>query len=328
MSRDKDYYKILGVDKNATLEEMKKKYRQLALKYHPDRNKGHKDAEEKFKSINEAYAVLSDPDKRKQYDMFGSAGFKQRYSQEDIFRGFDIGDIFKDFGFTTEDIFSNLFGRRSGQKRGGGFQYSTGGDSFQGTGHDFRDIFGQGSPFGRAEAGPQRGTDLTAEIYISLEEAAKGVTREITTPRGGRRDVLTVKIPPGISDGKKLRLSGKGDNAPTGGPPGDLFLVVRIQDHPIFKREGDDLHVEREIKLSEALLGTTIEVPTLLDGIRRIKVPPCTQSGAKLRLRGTGIPHLDGTGHGDTYLFIKIKIPKTLTKRQRELVETLAKEGF
>ena len=150
MARATDYYKILGVDKQASLEEIKKKYKQLALKYHPDRNKGSKEAEEKFKSINEAYAVLSDPEKRKQYDTFGSTGFRQRYSQEDIFRGFDIGDIFKDFGFTTEDIFANLFGRRSHQRKGTRFHSH---DPYQGMGYDFQDTFGHGTPFGRGEPG-------------------------------------------------------------------------------------------------------------------------------------------------------------------------------
>lgn len=325
MARETDYYKILGVEKNATLDEIKKKYRQLALKYHPDRNKGSKEAEEKFKAINEAYAVLSDPEKRKQYDMFGSSGFHQRYSQEDIFRGFDIGDIFKDFGFTTEDIFSNIFGRRSRQKRASKAQTR---GPFEAMGYGFEEIFGRHGGVDTGGTESLKGLDLTAEIYISLEEAARGATKEITTTRGPKRDTITVKIPAGISDGKKLRLAQKGEPSPHGGPPGDLYLVVRVREHPMFRRQDDDLYFEKEIKLSEALLGTSIEVPTLLNGTRRIKVPPGTQSGAKIRLRGTGIPRLGGAGRGDTYVVIKVRIPTALNKRQKELIESLAAEGL
>ncbi len=325
MAQETDYYKILGVDKNATLDEIKKKYRQLALKYHPDRNKGSKEAEEKFKSINEAYAVLSDPEKRKQYDMFGSTGFRQRYSQEDIFRGFDIGDILKDFGFTTDDIFFNLFGKRGRQRRTSRNQARS---PFESMGYGFEDIFGHGSQFGTREPTQARGQDVTAELSISLEEAARGTTKEITTTRGSHRDTITVKIPAGISDGKKLRLAHKGEPSPFGGPPGDLYLVVHVREHPLFKRQDDDIYIEKEIKLSEALLGTSIEVPTLLNGVRKIRVPAGTQSGAKIRLRGVGIPHLQSGSRGDMYVVIKVRIPSSLSRRQKELVESLAAEGL
>jgi curved DNA-binding protein len=325
MAGSRDYYRILGVDKNVTPEELKKKYRQLALKYHPDRNKGEKAAEEKFKEISEAYAVLSDPEKRRQYDTFGSAQFHQRYSQEDIFRGFDLGDILRDFGFSGGDLFDNLFGRtrRPRTKRGYRAQQSP----FGSEGNGFQDFFGGSQPFGTEPRTDPRGVDVSAEITISLEEAARGPTKNITVSHGGRRETLSVRIPAGIADGKKLRLSGKGEPGPGGGA-GDMYLTVRLQDHPLFRRENDDIHVEKEIKLSDALLGTTIEVATLLDETRKVRVPPGTSPGSKIRLRGMGMPHMDGSGRGDAYVTIRIVLPKSLSKQQRRLAEELAREGL
>ncbi|RLB05825.1 MAG: J domain-containing protein [Deltaproteobacteria bacterium] len=318
----KDYYKILGVSKNATLEEIKKAYRQLALKYHPDRNKGNKEAEERFKEINEAYAVLSDPEKRRQYDTFGAEGFHQRFSREDIFRGFDIGDILKDLGFSTSDIFTTLFG--GGKKRGFRYttftspfgRYSTGDEGF-----DFVDYFTRGG------AGPSKGRDMIYDLTITLEEAAKGTEKVISIRRDGKIEQLAIKIPPGIDTGKKLRVPGKGERGTGGGPPGDLYVRVQVQDHPLFHREGDDIHIEREINFSEAVLGTTIEVPTL-NGIKKVKIPPGTSGNKKLRLKGEGIPHLKGGGRGDAYVRISIRVPKKLTSKQRELIEALSKEGI
>lgn len=326
MAAAKDYYKILGVGKNATPEEMKKQYRKLAMEYHPDRNKGNKQAEEKFKEINEAYAVLSDPKKRKQYDTFGSAGFHQRYSQEDIFQGFDIGDILKDFGFTTDDVFGSLFGRgRRGGGRAGRRQRSPFGAA---QGFDFQNVFSQAGRHGFGEPQPPRGADRTTEIPITLEEAAQGCTKELSLASGGKKQGLHVKIPVGIQDGNKLRLAGKGEPGPAGAPPGDLYLSVRVQPHPVFRREKNDLHLEREIKLSEALLGTSIEVPTLLGGPRKVRVPPGTQPGAKIRLPGLGMPGRGNAPQGDTYVTLRVSVPKHLNDRQRELVEALAREGL
>ncbi len=318
----KDYYKILGVYKKATLEEIKKTYRQLALKYHPDRNKGNKEAEEKFKEINEAYAVLSDPEKRRNYDTFGAEGFRQRYTQEDIFRGFDIGDILKEFGFGTSDIFSTLFGGG----RSGGFRYTTftgpfGQHTTGGEGFDAADYFS------RSGARPSKGRDMIYDLTVTLEEAAGGAKKPISVQRDGKIEQISVKIPPGIDTGKKLRIAGKGERGAAGGPPGDLYVLVNVQKHPLFTREGDDIYIDREIKFSEAALGTTLEVPTL-NGIKKVKVPPGTSGNTKLRLRGEGIPHLKGKGKGDAYVRIFIKIPKKLTSKQKELVETLAKEGL
>ena len=299
----KDYYEMLGVSKNASDEEMKRAYRKLAMKYHPDRNPNKKEAEERFKELNEAYAVLSDKEKRKQYDTFGKEGFHQRYTQEDIFRGFDF-----------EDIFSNLFGGRGRREtRSGGRG-----------GFDFGDVFSRAYQGGRA---PQKGEDVLYELPITLEEAALGGEKRISIPKNGRVEEISVRIPAGIPSGKKLRVAGKGMEGKNGGPSGDLYLQVSVKNHPIFDREGDDLIVEKEIIFSEAVLGTTIEVPTL-EGTKKVKVPPGTQSHTKMRLRGLGISHFQGTGKGDEYIKVIVKVPKRVTDKSRKLIEELAKKGF
>jgi curved DNA-binding protein len=323
----RDYYEVLGVKKSATGEEIKKAYRKLAMKHHPDRNPGNKQAEDRFKEINEAYAVLSDKEKRHQYDQFGPSGFSQRYSQEDIFRGFDIGDLFKDLGFSTGDVFSRIFGGRAG--RGARVQYG-----------GFEDLFGQrggpGQDFGGrfGEAGyrapgpmPQRGQDIQSEINLTFEEAARGGEKKIKFSRGGRVEEVTVKIPPGIENGKKLRLAGKGIEGPAGHPPGDFYLKVNVGEHPRFQREGHNIIVDQEIKISEALLGTTLEVPTL-DGPKRIKIPPGTQSHSRVRLKGFGLPQLGGGAKGDEFVRILIRYPKNLSEKQKRLAEELKKEGL
>ena len=301
----RDYYDILGVNKNASDEELKKAYRKLAMKYHPDRNPNKKEAEERFKEVNEAYAVLSDKEKRKQYDTFGQEGFRQRFSQEDIFRGFDF-----------EDIFSNLFGGR------GRREFRSGGRG----GYDFSDLFGRGGyqDMGRM---PQKGEDMYYEWPITLEEAAFGGEKKVSLPKGGKVEEIYVKIPPGIPSGKKLRVAGKGVAGRNGGPPGDLYLQISIRNHPIFVREGDDLVVEKEIVFSEAVLGTTMEVPTL-EGMKKIKVPPGTQCHTKMRLKGLGVPHFQGTGRGNEYVKVIVKVPKRVGEKTRRVIEELAKEGI
>jgi len=300
----KDYYEILGVVKNASDEEIKRSYRKLAMKYHPDRNPNKKEAEERFKELNEAYAVLSDKEKRKQYDTFGKEGFQQRFSQEDIFRGFDF-----------EDIFSNLFGGR------GRREYRSAGRG----GGDFGDFFSRG--FQGAGRAPQKGEDALYELPITLEEAAIGGEKRISVPKNGRVEEINVRIPAGIPSGKKLRVAGKGKEGVRGGPPGDLYLQVAVRNHPTFEREGDDIIVEKEINFSEAALGTTIDVPTL-EGTKKVKIPPGTQSHTKMRLRGLGVPHFRGTGNGDEYVKVIVKVPKRMTDKSRRLIEDLAKEGI
>jgi curved DNA-binding protein len=302
----RDYYDILGVSKNASYEELKRAYRKLAMKYHPDRNPNKKEAEERFKEINEAYAVLSDKEKRKQYDTFGAEGFRQRFTQEDIFRGFDF-----------DDLLSNLFGGRG--KR----EFRFGGKG----GSDFGDFFS--GQYGHRDMGrmPQKGEDILYELTISLEEAAFGGEKRISYRKNGRVEEVSVKIPRGIPSGKRLRLTGKGIEGKNGGPPGDLYLQVSIAEHPIFSRERDDLIVEKEINFSEAVLGTTIEVPTL-EGMKKVKIPPGTQSHTKMRLKGLGIPHFQKEGKGDEYVKVIVRIPNRVTEKSRGLIQELAKEGL
>jgi len=283
----RDYYEILGVKKSATADEIKKAYRKLAVKYHPDKNPGDKQAEERFKEISEAYAVLSDAEKRKQYDQFGSDGFHQRFSQEDIFRGFDINDLLREMGF-------------GGVGRGG---------------------FGQGA------RGPRRGEDLAMEVQVTLRESASGGEKRVAFSHGGERQELSVKIPAGIDDGAQLRVKGKGSSGVGGGPAGDLYLTIRVGRDPDFVREGDDLVVERQIRFSEAALGTSLDVPTL-ETPKRIKVPAGVQSGTKIRLKGCGIPHRGGSGKGDLYVKVSVKVPELVTGEQKKLLEQLAKAGL
>jgi curved DNA-binding protein len=302
----KDYYDILGVNKKASDEEIKRAYRKMAMKYHPDRNPNKKEAEERFKEINEAYAVLSDQETRKQYDTFGAEGFRQRFTQEDIFRGFDF-----------DEILSGLFGGRGRRE-----------SRFGGRGgFDFGDFFsGQG---GYQDTGrmPQRGEDILYELSISLEEAASGGEKRVSYRKNGRIEEVSVKIPKGIPAGKKLRLVGKGMQGRNGGPPGDLYLQISVRDHPIFTREGDDLVVEKEVGFSEAVLGTTVEVPTL-EGKKRVKVPPGTQSHTKMRLKGLGLPRFQREGRGDELVKVIVRVPKRVSEKSKKLIEELAREGF
>jgi curved DNA-binding protein len=304
-----DYYQLLGVEKGASEEKIKKAYRKLAMKYHPDHTKGDKAAEEKFKKISEAYAVLSDKKKRKEYDTFGAEGFQQRFSQEDIFRGFDFGDIFREFGFGG-DFFS-------GRGRGG----SSG----------MRFNFGGGSPFG-PQAGQQqarmKGSDLVYELPLTLKEVANGTTKTVSLQHQGYSQKVTVKIPKGLISGKKLRLAGKGSPSPVGGPPGDLFIQAKVLNDPSYRAEAYDLHMKQELKLSEAVLGTSISVSTLDDKELSLKIPPGTRPGTKMRMPGHGLPHMKGNKKGDLYVKIQIKLPRQLTDEQKKLIEKLAETGL
>ncbi len=308
-----DYYTILGVDKKASVDEIKKAYRKLALKYHPDRNKDNKAAEEQFKKISEAYAVLGDAEKRKQYDSFGSQeAFNRNFSREDIFRGFDLNEILRDLGgfggaarsrgqrrtYANDDIFSQLFRNQQQQ------QY------YQ-------------------QPVPRKGQDLEYNLSISIEEAYTGSEKRISFKKddGGLSEV-TVKIPKGIDTGKKLRLSGRGLPGSNGGPPGDMFINIILAPHPHFTRDGDDLYIHKTITFPQAALGASMDI-SLPDGdTKRIKVPPGTQVNTKIRMKDLGFPKFRKSGRGDAYVRFSVTVPKKLTKKQSQLIKSLAEEGI
>lgn len=356
----KDYYKILGVDRNASEEEIKRAYRRLAKKYHPDMNPGDKKAEEKFKEITEAYEVLSDREKRRKYDELGADFFKQgfdpswkyTYTTSGGFGGFDINEI---------------FGRGFGRK-------------------GFEDIFGDvfGDIFTEPKREAVKGEDIEYALDITLEEAAKGVSKEVVVKReksclscggrgvgyggfvtcpscngsgrrkssisflnlsqtctkcGGRGKIVTnpcrecrgsgtvtdferinVKIPAGVKDGSKIRVAGKGNAGKNGGPDGDLYIITHIKPHPFFERKDDDVYLELPVTIGEALFGAKVTVPTL-DGNIVMNLPPLTQGGQVFRLKNKGIPHLKDPGRGDQYVKIKIVIPERIDEASKELIK-------
>lgn len=293
-----DYYKTLGISKGASDDEIKKSYRKLAMKYHPDRNPGDKAAEDQFKTISEAYAVLSDSDKRKQYDTFGDSKFHQQYSQEDIFRGADFHNIFGDAGFDASDIFSRIFG--------GGFG-------------------GPGRGFG---GGPQKGQDLEYPLTIGFQDAYAGTEKQLSfrVSDGTTRD-LTIRVPAGVKDGGRLRVAGKGAPSPMNGPAGDLFVVISVAGHPQYTRVGDNIEGKLPLKLTEALLGCRKDVTTL-DGAKRIKIPSGVRPGTKIRLKDLGFPVPGKKHRGDFYAVVEYDVPEHLTAKQQELVNALAESGL
>lgn len=350
----RDYYDVLGVARDASVDEIKKAYRGLAVRFHPDRNPGDVEAEEKFKEAAQAYAVLSDADKRARFDRFGHQGVEGQ-----PFTGFDPG-AFGDFA----DILGDLFG--------------------------FSDIFG--SRQGRGRQGRRRGHDLQYTLKISLQEAAGGVERSIRVPRlencdvcsgsgskpgttleacgtcGGNGQVmfrrgflsvaqtcptcsgagrvnrdpcegcsgqgrveqettLKVNVPAGVDNGMRLRLTGEGEGGPLGGPSGDLFVVIAVAPHDVFERDGDNLHMELPISVYQAMLGTEIEVPTIQNDAAGIKVEAGTQPGDVLRVQGAGMPNINGRRRGDLHVHCKIVVPQQLDSEQRQLVEEVARLG-
>jgi DnaJ-class molecular chaperone len=299
MAPNKDYYKILGVSKNASGEEIKKAYRKLARRYHPDLNSGKKEAEEKFKEIQEAYEVLSKDDKRKAYDMFGSG-----------FQGFQPGQ-------------EGARGRWSDQGRGD-FSFSFG--DIGGFEDIFGEIFGARDPARRTS----RVRDIEYDFEVDFETAIKGGVREIRITRemgGGKNssETISVKIPAGVDDGSRIRIPGKGETGARG-MSGDLFLRVKVKPHPIFKRNQDDIYLELPITFYEAALGAQINVPTI-DGTATVTIPAGVQNGTKLRLRGKGVQNIKSKERGDEFVVVKIAMPEQVSEDAKKGFEELAKKS-
>ncbi|WP_210479947.1 DnaJ C-terminal domain-containing protein [Naasia sp. SYSU D00948] len=305
---DKDFYKVLGVGKDADEASLKKAYRKLARQFHPDSNPGNAAAEAKFKEISEAYSVLSDSQQRREYDQIRAMGSGARFAAGGTGQG----------GF--EDVFGGMFAGSGGGRRGA---YSNG---------NFDDIFsmfgggggGFGQPTGgfRGFGGPTPGRDVTASTTIDFVTATKGDTVRL---QGADGRPLNVKIPAGVQDGQKIKLRGKGEPSPDGGEPGDLVLTVAVRKHPVFEREGLDLKVAVPVTFAEAALGATIEVPTLGGEPVRLKVAPGTSSGKVLRVKDRGVSTSKGTG--DLLARIEVVVPARLTPEQRELLEKFVAAG-
>ena len=304
-----DYYATLGVARDATADDIKRAYRKLAMTYHPDRNNDDPAATEKFKEVNEAYAVLSDPDKRKQYDMFGAEGFGQRYSRDDIFRGFDFGRIFDELDL------------------GGG-----------GGGFDFRQIFGGGrgragrggfNPFGGGQPrnpGPSKGRNLTTDVVVSFHEALFGGTRTVEVSGPDGPESIAVRVPKGIRTGKTLRVRERGHPGSGGGPRGDLMLQIKVAEHPDFKIKGDNLETTANVALSTLVLGGSAQVVDADGETHTLKIPPGTAVGTRLRLKGKGF--IKGDGRGDLLVRLAANVPKELSEAQREHFEALRASGL
>jgi curved DNA-binding protein len=303
----RDYYQVLGVPRNASQEEIQQAYRKLARAYHPDLN-NNPGAEERFKDISEAYAVLSDPEARRRYDAFGP-DFRQVSPDVDP-------DAFRRAGAGGR---ARRSGARAGQGAGRGFGFGSGSGS--GDGIDLDDLFG--GMFGGRDWGPAAGADQEAELEISVEEAYRGGHRTITVGgRQGTTRTLDVRIPPGVTNGQRIRLAGQGGQGSGGAPPGDLYLIVRIAPHPRYRVEGRDVYMDLPLAPWEAALGTTVavEVP---DGEAKVKVPAGTSSGRRIRLPGRGLPNPRGRP-GDLCAGARIVVPARLSRTERRLFEELA----
>lgn len=306
MPQTKDYYDILGVDEDASAKEIKKAYRDLARKYHPDRNPDKPDAEERFKEIQEAYSVLSDEEKRKEYDA------RRRFGG----------------GFGGQGFGGN--GGRQRRSPGGGFdvRFEQGGEGFGGIGDIFSSFFGGHGGSGAQARDPftQRqqssGRDVETTLRISFDDALRGGKREVTLPDG---ETIRINIPKGVRSGFKIRLRGRGEAGPRG-QRGDLYVTFKVADHPRFRRKGDDIYVTEEVDAIEAMLGTERRIPTPYGQNIKITIPPGTQPGEKLRLRGQGVQTED-RGTGDLYVEVDVTIPENLSDSQREALRTAAEKA-
>ena len=350
----RDYYEVLGIGREATDPQIKSAYRKLAMKHHPDRNPGDKHAEELFKEAAEAYAVLADREKRSLYDRFGHAGVS---NAEGAGAGFDptifadFSDIFAGLGdvFGFGDLFGGGRRRRGGPQRGADLRYDleiTFEESATGTETAIQipreevcdSCKGSGAAPGTS---PETCSQCRGAGQLRYQQGfltvarpcpnCRGTGRTIAKPchacrgagRVARERKLTVKIPAGIATGQRLRLYGEGEHGSAGGPSGDLYVVVHVQEHPFFHREGDDLYCEFPIAFPTLTLGGAIRIPTL-NGHEEVHVPPGTQAGTRFRIRGKGMPSVSGRSHGDLHVIARVAVPKKLTKEQRRLLEELA----
>jgi len=342
----RDYYEVLGVSREATDQEIKSAYRKLALKHHPDRNPGDKDAEEKFKEAAEAYSVLCDADKRRRYDTYGHAGLGGA-------QGFDP-NAFTDFGDILGDLFGfgDLFGRRrGGPRRGSDLRYNlelTFEEACFGAETHIQiprneacaTCKGSGAAAGTTAqpcvACAGRGQVMFQQGFFSVARTCgrcHGAGRIISDPCkdcGGDGQIATerklqIKIPPGVDTGSQLRITGEGEPGAGGGPPGDLYVVVRAEEHSFFKREGTSLFCEVPISITQAALGSKIDVPTLKDGPASVSIPEGTQTGTTFTVRGKGVPHLGSKHRGDLYVSVRVVTPTKLSSDQRKLMDQLAK---
>ncbi|MCR9177943.1 MAG: molecular chaperone DnaJ [Alphaproteobacteria bacterium] len=349
-----DYYETLGAAKGASKEDLKKAYRKLAMQHHPDRNPGDAEAERKFKELNEAYDVLKDDQKRAAYDRFGHAAFENGGGGGGGFEGFAGGG-----GGGFADIFEEMFGdfmgggRRGAQGRGSDLRYNMGislEEAFKGNQTEIRvptsvscescngsGAEGGSKPIscpscqGRGKIRAQQGFFTIERTCPSCGGAGQVIENPCRTCQGAGRQrkekTLSVNIPPGVEEGTRIRLAGEGEAGMRGAPPGDLYLFITIQPHPIFNREGADIHCRVPVPMATASLGGQIEVPTIEGGRARVAVPEGSQTGRQFRLKGKGMSVLRSPARGDMYVEIAVETPMNLTKKQRELLEEFRREG-
>ncbi|MBM7832563.1 molecular chaperone DnaJ [Agromyces cerinus] len=306
---DKDFYKVLGVSKDVSDAELKKTYRKLARKYHPDSNPGDAAAEAKFKEISEAHSVLADPEQRKEYDAVRAMGSGARFTAP--------GGAGGNGGF--EDVFGGMFGQGGGG-RGQSYTFQQGGDYDDLLGGLFGGgRFGQPTGGYRGAGGPTKGRDVTATTTLDFVTATKGDQITLQTAEG---KPITVRIPAGVADGQKIRLRGKGQPSPDGGEPGDIVLTVTVRKHPVFERDGLNLRVTVPVTFTEAALGATVEVPTLGGDPVKVRVAPGTPSGRVLRVKGRGVKTSKGTG--DLLAVVQVAVPSHLSKEAEAKLEEFA----
>jgi curved DNA-binding protein len=317
----RDLYEVLGVPRDADADAIKKAYRKLARQHHPDVNPGDAAAEERFKEISQAYAVLSDPEQRRAYDEFGDVALEG---------GFDAEAARK-----ARDAFQSRFGGGAGGHPFGGaegFGGPEGGPERFEFGGDLDDLLEQlmGQRRGGGRRGPRRGGDVEAELALDLRDAALGCERRLTltrpTAKGPRPETVTVKVPRGMTEGARIRIPGKGAEGAGGGPAGDLYATIRLRPDPRFRVEDRDLHLDLPVTVPEAALGARVEVPTL-EGRATVTIPPGTDGGQRLRLRGKGIPAAGSQAAGDLYVTVRVRVPRDLDEAGREAVEALRDLG-